>query len=157
MRNHRAPALPLHSHGEVMRAIYRNLNKAKRDPRRFIWSIATCSATGNSPKLERHSDGSETVYLSNPRAMVKAKSMARIQTKAVREVGAWLVGDVSAPIAGERRAITLNPLPPSRGGRCEVGFYYCRFHNGALEIQEPVNFASLRGVALTPNGAYAIA
>ena len=137
--------------------VYRNLNKAKKNPSLFIWSIANVSATGNSPKLRRHTSPGETVALVSPTPMVKPKAMQRIATKAVREVGAWIVGEMTANVPrGTRRAFTLNPLPASRGGRSEAAFHYCRVVGGRLVIEEPVDFSRVRAAVFTDAGAYAV-
>ena len=136
-----------------MIAVYRNLNKAKRNPRRFVWSIAGTTNTGNRAKLQRHAD---TVTVINPRAVIKPGGLARIISTGHREVAAWIVGDESPTVAGTRHLITMNPTSPTRGGRADSVFHYCTMNGETLEIGAPVNFSELIAIEFTPTGAYGV-
>lgn len=136
-----------------MIAVYRNLNKSRQDSRRFVWSVAGTTSTGNLTRLQRHTDA---VTVANPRAIIKPGGLARIITKGRREVAAWIVGNESPTIAGTRHPITMNPTAPTKGGRAETIFHYCTMNGETLEIGAPVNFSELDAVEFTPTGAFAI-
>lgn len=137
----------------MIRAVYRNLNKAKRNPETFVWTVATVSKTGNSPRVERYEY--DEIRLANPSPRIKAKGLERVRAKAVREVAAWVVGEVleGAREFGVYRQITLNPLPASRGGRGEVEFVYCSTDLDGLVIEEPVQWADVVEAVFTSCGA----
>ena len=143
----------------MIRNVYRNLNKARRDPRAFVWSLTApprrkdgTIGAGKGKLLEHVSH----VVLLSPRGVCTG-SLRTIATKGERSVAAWIQGErgTTAP-PGERRLITMNPLPPSKGGRSSVEFTYCRVEGGALVIEGPVIWPEVKAVEFTPAGAYAI-
>jgi len=138
-----------------MIAVYRNLNKAKRDKRKFVWSVTHANASGNRGKLIEHV---ERISLVRPRAMVKAGAMRRIQSKGVREVGAWISGvrNLDGPPSGTWYAITMNPLPPDKHGRSELQFHYCAFVEGEVRIFGPVDFSRVKSVEFTSKGCFVV-
>lgn len=146
--------------------VYRNLNKARRDPTRFVWSIAqTPLKADGTPgrgkgKVIGHAD---VVRIENPVAVCITGTLATIADKAERAVGAWIMGErveSEAPRVGHRQLITLNPLPESRGGRRSLVFTYCevmKIHGrDKLVIGIPVDFSDVAEVEFTPRGAYAV-
>jgi len=151
-----------------MKAVYRNLTEAKRDPRRFVWSVATPamradgtisqSSPGKAPEHVR------TITLLNPMAVTKPAKLRRLNTKGIRrrDVGAWIVGTeatgdpVGAPQVGTRRLITLNPLTPEQGGRNDLVFSYCRVEGGTLVIEELVEWSGVERIEFTPEGCFAL-
>ena len=143
--------------------VYRNLNKAKRDPKRFVWSIAETplkadGTPGRSKgKVLGHSD---VVRIVSPVAVCVEGTLRTIADKAERSVGAWIRGERmdsgEPPHVGDRLLITINPLPESRGGRRSLEFTFCAAIDGELIIGAPVDFETVVAVEFTPNGAYAV-
>ena len=149
---------------EQFTAMYRNLNKAKKEPKRFVWSQSSIALKRDGtpkqskPTKPNHVDNG---LLLRPVGICKEGILQTVEDKAVRDVGAWVLGVIATP--EEERAIldsdnpwsliTLNPLPASRGGRCEKEFHYCRVENGKLIIEEPVNWNNVIAADFTPQGA----
>ena len=141
-----------------MKAVYRNLPLAKKDPRRFVWSVGSPGIkangevkTGGVGKAPEHRT---QITLKIPSAVIKPRLLSR---PGRRDVGAWIVGEAThETIPGTRRAFTLNPVELERGGRLERVFYYCTIIDGQLVIQEPVEFSAVLAVEFTPTGAFAI-
>ena len=151
-----------------MKAVYRNLTEAKRDPRRFVWSVATPairadgtvsqSSPGKAPEHVR------TIALLNPRPVIKPAKLRRLNTKGIRrrDVGAWIVGtettgnSTGATPIGTRRLITMNPLTPEQGGRNDLVFSYCRVEAGTLVIEELVEWSEVKRIEFTPEGCFAL-
>lgn len=161
-------------------SIYRNLNAAKRDPERFIWSRAI-PGTNKKGQLKIGSPGPkpehvERAFLLAPTDIVKAGKIEKIRREARRDVALWIVGtpapfsllpyaepipamDWLNPLTGELhdvRAITCNPLPETRDGRRESCFHFCDVVLGQLVIQKPVDFSRVYGIFFGPHGAAAV-
>ena len=142
--------------------VYRNLTKARRDPRRFVWSVAApvLKANGTPGRSKGKVIGhAEVIRIANPVAVCSPGTLRTIASKGERSVAAWIQGervDGDLPHVGTRRPITMNPLPESRGGRRSMGFTFCEFIDGALVIGSPVNFGAVAAIEFTPVGAFAV-
>jgi len=126
--------------------IYRNLNKARREPKRNVWSLRT--KVDGRPKVVGHS---ENVVLLNVVFKVSESTRQRILTNQRKSVCAFVRGTfcprgiVRGPLAavvctGERVRVSFNPYASG-------SFYVC-------ETGQPITRAD--AVVFTVNGAYAI-
>ena len=138
--------------------VYRNLNKARQDRTRFVWSI---ERHGKGGKVEGHSTDVvlvDVTFHCTDKAMTDyhAANAAHPKGKAPRKVFAKMRGTlcpsgiVRGPLAsvvctGERVRVSLNPHDPLRS----LGFYRC---------DDPTHAKITRAdaVIFTVNGAYAI-
>jgi len=119
--------------GATRHDVYRNLNKAKRDPSRFVWSIRAA----DGPHRGKVSGHGETVILRNPEFKVAESTRQRIISAKRRAVCAYIRGTLETPtrmpdnplyygctgaadpcLAGKRVRISFNPY------RCG-SFYQC--------------------------------
>ena len=123
-------------------AVYRNLNAAKRDWSRFVWSVADVSGTVGRGKLRGHVDA---IVLTDVAANCQQGGLRAIRDGGYRSVSAWLIGrEIAEAPTGERRAFTINPK------RGELAYVW------SDDRDTLVDFATVKAVHLTPNGAFAI-
>jgi len=125
----------------MRRAIYRNLNLAKRDPSRYVYSIATVKGTASKGTVEAYEYG--TMYAVNCTPKVLPGGLLRVRNQGQREVFAWIVGDiVETPIAGEAVRLTFDP-----------------WKHGEFTIKETgkaADFSQFRAVKFTDTGTFGI-
>ena len=126
-----------------MIAIYRNLNKAKQDKTKYVWSLADIKSARTRGKVFGYSEPNQVIQLTNASAVVQLGTLKRIQDKQTREVGAWIVGDKvnAASTPTNARRITINPL---------VG--HTDFIYG--DTKQVVNFREVETVTFSINGCY---
>ena len=126
--------------------IYRNLNKARRDPTRNVWSLRT--KVDGRPKVVGHSTDAMLV---NVVFKVAESTRQRVIANKRKSVCAFVRGTfcpngmndwrVCAPLtAGDRVRVSFNPYTSDR-------FYICA-------TGQPITRAD--AVIFTVNGAYAI-
>ena len=102
-------------------AVYRNLNKAKTDKTKYVFSIAKVNSPRTRGKVIEYTDISKyddvMLQLSNVYDVCQLGTLERIQKNSTREVGAWLVGNpsITNELPTNARRITMNPLI---GDRC---------------------------------------
>lgn len=124
---------------------YRNLNEAKRDPSRYVYSYGAVKGNVGRGKVAGHSDD---IYITNVVSNCQAKALEAIYNGAHRSVAAWLIGTLSNvfyrpdvdPV--KLRRFSLNPK------RGDVFFRYC-------DTSEPVQFP-LPAVWMRPDGCYEV-
>ena len=126
-----------------MIAIYRNLNKAKQDKTKYVWSLADIKSARTRGKVFGYSDPDQVIQLTNAYAVIQPGTLKRIQDKQTREVGAWIVGDRSdaASTPTNARRITLNPLVG------DTDFIYA-------DTKQVVNFREVETVTFSRTGCY---
>jgi len=124
-------------------AVYRNLNKAKQDKTKYIWSLADINSARTRGKVFGYSDPDQVIQLTNAYAVIQPGTLKRIQDKQTREVGAWIVGDRSdaASTPTNARRITLNPLVG------DTDFIYA-------DTKQVVNFREVETVTFSRTGCY---
>jgi len=124
-------------------AVYRNLNKAKQDKTKYVWSLADIKSARTRGKVFGYSEPNQVIQLTNASAVVQLGTLKRIQDKQTREVGAWIVGDkvdVASTPTNARR-ITLNPLVG------HTDFIYA-------DTKQAVNFREVKTVTFSITGCY---
>ena len=137
---------------------HRNLNLAKRDWSRWVYSYGSLKGYVGKGKLIGHSDN---IVLSDVVDNCQQSALRAIYNGGHRSVSAWLVGatdwpprdatkfgDVYSLKAGIYRKFSINPKlgpSPQNGKFCFVW----------ADTFEPVQFP-LKTVHLTPTGTYAI-
>ena len=141
--------------------VFRNLNKAKKDPRKFVWSVAVPGLRKDGQPLRQKGklrEHTSSIVLDNPEAVRVEGTLKTIGAGGDRSVAAWIMGeectDGFLPV-GNKRLFTINPTTPDKGGRRELVFHYCSVVDGKLSIEEPVEWANVVAVQFTENGAYA--
>ena len=121
--------------------IYRNLNKARREPKRNVWSLRT--KVDGRPKVVGHS--TDAVLL-DVVFKVSESTRQRILTNQRKSVCAFVRGTLSNTATlraiGERNGIRVSFNPYASGS-----FYVC-------ETGQPITRAD--AVIFTVNGAFAI-
>ena len=97
--------------------IYRNLNKARKDRARHVWSMRE---TGGL--VQGHS---ETCYLTGVEFKVSLATLARLRAAGARKVCAFMRGDlatVPADIAAHAPVrVSFNPFNADAFYRCDTG------------------------------------
>ena len=122
--------------------VYRNLNLAKRDPSKFVWSL-------RAPRGKVIGHATE-ITLENVEFVVRENARLRICRGGPREVHAWAKGRVISDAVAERREFDIAAdvwVPISYNPKKASEFY--RTDNGA-----PVVWA--RHVHFTRHGAFAV-
>ena len=128
-------------------AVYRNLNKAKTDKTKYVFSIAKVNSPRTRGKVIEYTDISKyddvMLQLSNVYDVCQLGTLERIQKNSTREVGAWLVGNpsITHALPTNARRITMNPLI---GDRC---FKYA-------DNREDVNFQEIDTVTFNKQGCF---
>ena len=130
---------------------HRNLNEAKRDWSKWVYSYGSLKGYVGKGKLIGHSDN---IVLSDVVDNCQQSALRAIYNGGHRSVSAWLVGTVSTPLnntslkAGIYRKFSINPKlgpSPQNGKFCFVW----------SDTFEPVQFP-LHSVHLNSTGTYAI-
>ena len=126
-----------------MIAVYRNLNKAKQDKTKYVWSLADIKSARTRGKVFGYSVPDQVIQLTNAYAVIQPGTLKRIQDKQTREVGAWIVGDRSAVTSTptNARRITINPLVG------HTDFIYA-------DTKQVVNFREVETVTFSRTGCY---
>ena len=128
-------------------AVYRNLNKAKTDKTKYVFSIAKVNSPRTRGKVIEYTDISKydntMLQISNVYDVCQLGTLERIQKNSTREVGAWLVGNpsITNELPTNARRITMNPLI---GDRC---FKYA-------DNREDVNFQEIGTVTFSKQGCF---
>ena len=141
----------------MKRAVYRNLNKARRDPSTYVFSIAEVKGRTGKGKVQGHSDDVDNLrinkrdfYMANVEIALVPSTLRKIATQnEARSVCAWLVGDfigTETKLTGKyERRFSINPK------QGHTSFYFC-------DDMKPVGNALSRavGVRFSTSGTYAI-
>tara|TARA_R110002126_G_scaffold19449_6_gene72843 strand:+ start:347 stop:808 length:462 start_codon:yes stop_codon:yes gene_type:complete len=117
--------------------IYRNLNKARKNPSRHVWSIRAA----NGPHRGKVSGHSETVIIRDPEFKIAESTRQRIISDKRRAVCAYIRGTLETPnhapnnplyygatgaaipcLAGKRVSISFNPYRCGTFYQCATGF-----------------------------------
>ena len=116
--------------------VYRNLNKARTDRTRHVWSIRL---TGG--KVQGHS---ETVILLSPQFKVSETTRKRVITEKRRKVCAFIRGTLqrSGTVNGRRVRVSFSPYTSSTFYRCDTG--------AAVTAADAVIFTSGGAFAVNP-------
>ena len=128
-------------------AVYRNLNKAKTDKTKYVFSIAKVNSPRTRGKVIEYTDISKydntMLQISNVYDVCQLGTLERIQKNSTREVGAWLVGNpsITHALPTNARRITMNPLI---GDRC---FKYA-------DNRKDVDFSTLETVTFSKLGCF---
>lgn len=133
--------------GATRHDVYRNLNKAKRDPSRFVWSVRAA----DGPHRGKVSGHGETVILRNPEFKVAESTRQRIISAKRRAVCAFIRGTVGGTMistmldfnCGESNPAILISFNPYAGPT----FY-------RSDNRKPVTAAD--AVIFLPSGCFAI-
>ena len=123
--------------------IYRNLNKAKRDPSRFVWSIRAA----DGPHRGKVSGHAETVVLRDPVFKVAESTRQRIIRDTRRAVCAYIRGTVCSRRDVDLFADLLYRVRISFNPYQSPTFYRC-------DTRAPVHSAD--AVIFTADGCFAI-
>lgn len=124
---------------------YRNLNKAKLDPSRYVYSYGAVKGNVGRGQVIGHTDD---IYLHNVSSNCQVKALEAIYNGASRSVAAWLIGTL--PITGmtwrpdgaKLRRFSINP---------KLGHLEFRWSDTGAPVQFP-----LPAVWLRSDGCYSI-
>ena len=125
--------------------IYRNLNKARREPAKHVWSLRT--KVNGRPKVVGHSTDA---MLTDVTFKVSESTRQRILTNQRKSVCAFVRGTIVDDMTGVRLAVN-----PRRCGAVRVSFNpYASGSFYVCETGQPITRAD--AVIFTVNGAFAI-
>jgi len=125
--------------------IYRNLNKARREPTKHVWSLRT--KVNGRPKVVGHS---EDVILTDVTFKVSESTRQRVIANKRKSVCAFVRGTIVDDMTGVRLMVS-----PASCGAVRVSFNpYASGSFYVCETGQPITRADT--VIFTVNGAYAI-